>query len=56
MNFLYKIHYVKSNTCTFCSTGPDTLSHLFYDCQKIVKHLWEEVLTWIIVETEILFS
>ena len=50
--FLYKIHYVKSNTCTFCSTEPETLSYLFYDCQ-IVKNLWKEVQTWIIVETGI---
>ena len=35
--FLYKIHYAKSNTCTFCSTEPETLSYLFYDCQ-IVKN------------------
>ena len=34
------MHYVKSNTCTFCNTEPETLSHLFYDC-KIVKKMWE---------------
>ena len=50
--FIYKIHYVKSNTCTFCSTEPETLQHLFYDCQ-IVKNLWEEVQIWIIMETGI---
>ena len=36
--FLYKIHYVKANTCTFCSTEPETLSHLFYEsnCEKLL--------------------
>ena len=53
--FLYKIHYVKANICTFCSTEPETLSHLFYDCH-IVKNLWEEVQTWIIVETGIIIQ
>ena len=51
--FLYKIHYVKANTCTFCSTEPETLSHLFYDCQIVKKNLWEEVQIWIIVESRI---
>ena len=30
--FLYKIHYVNSNLCTFCKNEVETVDHLFFDC------------------------
>ena len=40
-SFLFKIHIVNSNLCTFCKENVETLEHLFFECQKI-EHLLVE--------------
>ena len=48
--FLHMIHYIDSNKCTFCTNEPETLQHLFYDC-NVVRKLWESVEKWISEKT-----
>ena len=44
--FLYKIKYTNTDRCTFCKIEPETLEHLFYDCQ-IVREFWNSIGQWI---------
>ena len=54
-SFLYMIHYVDSNKCSFCNNAPETLQHIFYDCSK-VRNLWGELEKWIFNKTGIHLS
>jgi hypothetical protein len=45
--FLYKIKYIETNECTFCKNSPETLAHLFYNCNK-VKDMWHAVANWVL--------
>ena len=36
---LYKMSKVTSQTCSFCKIFPETIDHLFYDC-NLVKNIW----------------
>ena len=46
------INYVDSNKCVFCNNVPETLQHLFYDCNK-VQELWRNFEKWIFIKTGI---
>ena len=35
-----------SELCTFCNIYPETLNHLFWECEYTSK-LWEEIHEWI---------
>ncbi len=38
---------IKGNdSCTFCGSSPETLSHLFWDCD-IVKNFWKNIQDWV---------
>jgi hypothetical protein len=52
---LNEINKEQSPKCTFCNTEEETLSHLFFDCNKIIT-LWEELKTWILQKTKNLFE
>ena len=39
---LFKMQKVASPNCTFCEIEPESLEHLFFNCQ-ITKHFWLEV-------------
>lgn len=43
-DFLYKIKRVDSPNCSFCNKVPETLIHIFCDCEVVVP-LWKEILT-----------
>ena len=49
------INYVDSNKCAFCNNLPETLQHLFYDCNK-VREFWRNVEKWIFIKTGIRIS
>jgi hypothetical protein len=44
------IHYIDSNACSFCNNYPETIQHLFFNCDKVI-HLWNEVKSWILCKT-----
>ena len=40
--YLYKIGIKEIDCCSFCKTNPETLEHLFYECDH-VKYFWNEL-------------
>ena len=40
------IHNVDSNKCNACKNAPETLQHLFYEC-NIVTIIWKALQEWI---------
>ena len=40
------INEQKSEKCTFCDNGVETIEHLFYDCTHISK-IWDDLFEWI---------
>ena len=40
--YLYKIGLKEIDCCSFCKTNPETLEHLFYECDH-VKYFWNEL-------------
>ena len=47
--FLQKIDIIDNNTCSFCKTEPETLSHLFCSCQVITR-FWITFFQWLQVK------
>ena len=45
-DFLYRIGILPTNLCTFCGEAPETLMHLFWNCEYS-QIFWKEVLAWI---------
>ena len=43
---------VRSELCTFCNALPETIEHLFYECEKI-KKLFRDLFNWIFQKTGI---
>ncbi|KAL4221346.1 hypothetical protein ACF0H5_019607 [Mactra antiquata] len=43
---LHKIGIKNDNSCSFCNTNTETLSHLFYECQY-TDTFWMDVKNWI---------
>ena len=43
--FLYKIHRVNSQTCSFCHVDIETVDHLFFNCVN-VKGIWIYLLNY----------
>ena len=44
--FLCKIGIRSDDRCSFCSTDPETLKHLFWEC-NVVQTFWKTVETWL---------
>jgi len=44
--FLHKIGIIENNLCSFCNAQPETLQHLFWDCEKI-SLIWIQLNNWI---------
>ena len=38
-DYLFSLHIIKSQLCTFCKIYPESLIHLFFEC-SLVKSLW----------------
>jgi hypothetical protein len=50
--FLHMIHYIDSDACSFCNIFPETIQHLFFEC-NMIYHLWEAIENWILGKTGI---
>ena len=51
-SFLFKIHLVDSDLCTFCNTEKETLEHLFYDCY-VTKHFLSDFCDWVLTKVNL---
>ena len=45
-SFLHKINKVDNSICEYCSLQPETIYHLFIECE-IVKRFWNELRIWL---------
>jgi hypothetical protein len=45
--FMYTIGQRNDNLCTFCNREPETIKHLFTECEK-VKNIWAQLQTWLL--------
>ena len=43
--FLFKCQIIDSDKCTFCQNYPETMEHLFFECE-LVMQLWREMANW----------
>lgn len=41
-SFLFRINKIDNNLCSYCGNNPETLMHLFIDCQK-VNEFWHSL-------------
>lgn len=48
--YLFNTGLKDSQLCTFCHTLPETIIHLYWECDK-VKHFWNCTETWIMLYT-----
>ena len=45
-HFLHKINKIDNNLCEYCQQTPETIFHLFIECE-IVKRFWENLKAWL---------
>ena len=45
-SFLFRINKIFDNLCFYCGKNPETLKHLFIDCQK-VNEFWRALRIWL---------
>ena len=45
-SFLHKINKVDNNICEYCNLQPETIYHLFIECE-IVKRFWNGLRIWL---------
>ena len=50
--FLHKIRQVENNLCTYCKREPETILHLFVECDK-VKEFWQSLHIWLMQNVNI---
>ena len=46
VQLLSKIGYIENDKCTFCGIHPETIPHIFFDC-NIVHDFWEAINGWL---------
>ena len=51
-DYLYKLKLTDNNLCVFCHCSPETIIHLFCECNK-VQDLWSNIKQWIFMKTGI---
>lgn len=51
-SFLFKINKVDDDRCEYCQRKPETIYHLFVECEK-VKQFWNELKRWVRINTNI---
>ena len=44
-SFLHKINKIDNNICSLCGEYPETLIHLFFECEK-AKQFWTLFKEW----------
>ena len=45
-SFLHRINLIDNNTCSLCTEYPETIKHLFFECEK-VKQFWNLFKEWL---------
>lgn len=50
-DFLFKIKIRKDNQCSFCQRFPETLEHLFWNCE-FISEFWQKIENWINEKSE----
>ena len=50
--FLHKIRKVEDNLCSYCKREPETILHLFVECDK-VKEFWQSLHIWLMQNVNI---
>ena len=53
--FLFKLNIAQSEMCTFCHSHPETILHLFLDCEY-VENLWKRLEQWIFEKCGTLYN
>lgn len=51
-SFLYRINKVDDNSCDYCHQQPETIYHLFVECEK-VKAFWGQLNLWLSTNSNI---
>ena len=51
-DYLYKLKISNNNLCVFCQCSPETIVHLFCECDE-VNDLWSNIKQWIFMKTRI---
>ena len=51
-SFLFKINKVDDNLCEYCQQYPESIYHLFVQCEK-VKQFWNQLKGWLSVNSNI---
>ena len=46
-SFLHRIRKIEDNLCSYCKKEPETILHLFFDCDK-VKEFWQSLQMWLL--------
>ena len=46
-SFLHRIRKIENNLCLYCKQEPETILHLFVDCDK-VKEFWRSLQMWLL--------
>ena len=46
-SFLHRIRKIEDNLCSYCKKEPETIIHLFADCDK-VKEFWQSLQMWLL--------
>ena len=49
---LHRINKVDNNNCEYCNHQPETIYHLFVECET-VRRFWTELQTWLSTNKEI---
>ena len=50
--FLHQIRKVEDNLCSYCKREPETILHLFVECDK-VKEFWQSLRIWLMQNVNI---
>ena len=51
-DYLYKLKLTDNNLCVFCHRSPETIIHMFCECDKVID-LWSNINQWIYMKTRI---
>lgn len=54
-DYLYKINLKDNNLCVFCNMFPETITHLFCECEKVIQ-LWHNIEQWILMKIGVSFN
>ncbi|MCG7892737.1 MAG: reverse transcriptase domain-containing protein, partial [Candidatus Thiodiazotropha endolucinida] len=47
-SFLHRIRKIDENQCSYCSNQPETIIHLFTECEKVAR-FWQQLKFWLML-------